>query len=141
MKSDFGSSFDFATLGFMCSVSCSGRCDLRELFRRNGESLSLTFRCTRLQESEPQGNAFRKVSCKSSCSCESLFTKIPNCTSLYEILIWSSGIPLRTGTAFFTRSNNSVKWVIGFCAKKPGVPVFQSIVTVPATDDDHEAPS
>ena len=44
----FGSSFDSATLGFVCSVSCGSGCELQELFRRNGESLSLTFRCTRL---------------------------------------------------------------------------------------------
>ena len=31
VKSVFGSSFDFATLGFVCSVSCGSGCDLREL--------------------------------------------------------------------------------------------------------------
>ena len=58
-------------------------------------------------------------------SCESMFTKVSHCTSLFEILIWSSGIPFRTGTAFFTRSSNSVKSVIRFCTVKTGVPVFK----------------
>ena len=92
---------------------------------------------------------FRKVSCRCSCSCESMFRKVPNCTSLYEILIWSSGVPLRTGTAFFTRSSNSVKSVIGFLYIKTGVPVFKVLqqylkhpaFTSTGTDEDHEAPS